>query len=131
MVERKISRRVISEFYQDILRWEAMLGYASDELLFLDKLLHAKAFEDTIQLKTEKILRFKLDIKTKNQEVNDLMAQIGLSKEKVGAYLECEETAGIEFSFENYKFLKQSFANFTSSYNQYKTEIFKLTGGIL
>lgn len=131
MVQKKISRKVISEFYQDIIRWESMLGYASNELLFLDKLLHAKAFESMTQLKTEVMLRFKLEIKIKNQELNDLITQIGFSRDNVGAFLDCYGDSNIEFSFKDYKELKHNFASFNESYNKYKIEIFKLTGGIL
>jgi hypothetical protein len=108
-----------------------MLVYASNELLFLDKLLRAKAFENTSQVKTEELHRFKLEIKTKNQEINDLKTQMELSKNNVGAFLDCEVTSGIEFSFKEYKVLKQNFALFNTSCNQYKVEIFKHTGGIL
>ena len=131
MVQKKISRKIILEFYQDIVRWDSMVGYAFNELLFLDKLLHAKAFENTTQIKTAAILRFKSEIKTKNHEISDLMTQIELSKKKVGAFLECDETSDIEFSFENYKILKHNFERFNTSYNEYKTKIFKHTGGIL
>lgn len=108
-----------------------MLAYASNELLFLDKLLHAEAFENTSQVETDVILRFKLEIRTKNQEINDLKTQMELSKNNVGAFLDCEVTSDIEFSFKNYKELKSNFARFSTSYNQFKTEIFKHTGGIL
>tara|TARA_R110002049_G_scaffold309179_1_gene517999 strand:- start:8852 stop:9178 length:327 start_codon:yes stop_codon:yes gene_type:complete len=108
-----------------------MVGYAANELLFLDTLLHAKAFENTAQIKTEKMLCFKLEIKTKNQEVNELKTQMELSKNNVGAFLDCEVNSGIEFSFKDYKVLKRNFGLFNTSYNQYKTEIFKHTGGIL
>ena len=131
MVRNKISRKIILEFYQDIQRWESMVGYAANELLFLDTLLHAKAFENTAQIKTEKMLCFKLEIKTKNQEVNELKTQMELSKNNVGAFLDCEVNSGIEFSFKDYKVLKRNFGLFNTSYNQYKTEIFKHTGGIL
>ncbi|WP_339715386.1 hypothetical protein [uncultured Kriegella sp.] len=131
MVRKKISRKIILEFYQDIQRWESMVGYAANELLFLDTLLHAKAFENTAQIKTEKMLCFKLEIKTKNQEVNELKTQMELSKNNVGAFLDCEVNSGIEFSFKDYKVLKRNFGLFNTSYNQYKTEIFKHTGGIL
>ena len=107
-----------------------MLAYTSNELLFLDKLLRAKAFETTSQVKTE-MHRFKLEIKTKNQEVNELKTQMELSKNNVGAFLDCEVNSGIEFSFKDYKVLKRNFGLFNTSYNQYKTEIFKHTGGIL
>lgn len=131
MISKKISRKVISEFYQDILRWESMLGYARNELIFLVTLLHAKAFENMTQLKTEEMIRFKLLIKTKNQEINDLTEEIEISKNNVGAFLECDENQSIEFSFKKYKALKQNFTRFNNSYNQYKIEIFSHTGGIL
>lgn len=131
MAQKKISRKIILEFYQDILRWESMLGYASNELVFLDTLLHAKAFEDTIWIKTEEMLRFKLVLKTKKRETKKLTKQIELSKNNVEAFLECDKTSNIEFSFKNYKELKQNFASFNIAYNQYKTEIFEHTGGIL
>lgn len=131
MIQKKISRKVVSEFYQDILRWESMLGYARDELIFLVTLLHAKAFENTAQLKTEEMLRFKLLLKIKNQEINDLTEEIEISKNNVGAFLECDENQSIEFSFKEYKVLKHNFTKFNDSYNQYKIEIFKHTGGIL
>lgn len=131
MVRKKISRKIIWEFYNDIQRWESMLVYASNELLFLDKLLHAEAFENTSQVETDIMLRFKLAIKTKNQEINNLKTQMELSKNNVGAFLDCEVTSGIDFSFKDYKVLKRNFALFNTSYNRYKSEIFKHTGGIL
>ena len=131
MVSKKISRKVISEFYQDIIRWESMLGFASNELIFLDTLLHAKAFENMEPLKTEEMFRFKQEVKIKNLEINKLNKEIEISKNKVGAFLDCDGDSTIEFSFKNYKELKHSFASFNDSYNQYKIEIFKHTGGIL
>lgn len=128
---KKIARKILWEFYNDTLRWESMLMYASNELLFLDKLLHAEAFENTSQVETDMMLRFKLEIKTKNQEIKDLKAQTELFKNNLGAFLECEVTSGTEFSFKNYKGLKHNFACFNTSYNEYKTKIFKHTGGIL
>lgn len=131
MDQKKISRKLILEFYQDIIRWKSMLGYASNELVFLDKLLRAKAFEDTIWIKTEEMVGFKLVLKTKKREIKKLTTQIELSKNNVQAFLECDETSSVQFSFENYKELKQNFVSFNTSYNEYKTEIFEHTGGIL
>ena len=131
MVQKKISRRIILEFYQDIVRWESMIGYASNELLFLYKLLHAKAFENTTQIKTAEMLCFKQEIKTKKQEISDLTTQIELSKNNVEAFLAGDENSEMEFSFKNYKALKHNFAHFNTSYNEFKTKIFKHTGGIL
>lgn len=131
MAQKKISRKVISEFYQDIIRWESMLGYAYNELLFLDTLLHANAFENMTPLKTEEMSRFKLEIKIKNKEINDLTTQIEFSKDKIGAFLDCDLNSNLEFSFKNYKELKHNFTRFNDSYNEYKIKIFKHTGGIL
>ena len=131
MVQKKISRRIITEFYQDIIRWESMLGYAAKELLFLETLLHAKAFENMAPLKTKEMLRFKQEVKIKNLEINKLNDEIEISKDEVGAFLDCDRDSTIEFSFKNYKELKNNFASFNDSYNQYKIEIFKHTGGIL
>lgn len=131
MGQKKISRKIIMEFYRDIGRWESMVEYAANELVFLDTLLHAKAFENTTQIKTEEMSSFKLEIKTKNQEINNLLTEIALSKNNVRAFLECDKSSGIEFNFETYKVLKHNFARFNTSYNDYKAKIFKHTGGIL
>lgn len=133
MVQKKISKKIILEFYRDIARWQSMVEYASNELLFLDKLLHAKAFENeyTTQIKKTEMIGLKREINTTNHKITNLMAEIELSKNNVQAFLECDKASNIEFSFKNYKTLKHNFELFNTSYNKYKAKIFEHTGGVL
>ena len=108
-----------------------MLGYAHNELLFLDRLLNSKAFEHMTPLKMKGMLRFKQEVKTKTLEINKLTQEIEISKNNVGAFLECDENSDMVFSFKAYKVLKHNFTSFNAKYSQYKVEIFKHTGGIL
>ncbi len=108
-----------------------MLEFAANELLFIKTLLNAKAFQDTKGIRLTEMLRFKLGIKTKDTEINNLKAEVVIIKYNVGYILESGETSKIKFSFESYKTLKHNFSQFNTSYSQYKAEIFKHTGGVL
>lgn len=131
VIQKTISKKLILEFYQDLLRWESMTGYALNELIFLDKLLHAKAFQNTIQRKTAKMIQLRVEIKIINQEISNLMTQIKRYKNNVESFLECKQTSNIKFSFKNYKILKHNFSGFNTSYTDFETKIFEYTGGIL
>ncbi|WP_273565741.1 hypothetical protein [Maribacter halichondriae] len=125
------SAELLAEFHNDAMGWKSMIGHKENEIRFIKRLLNSKAFTESKPTLFERLQNFKNEIETKIQELESLKKEVNIYETTLKGILECEDIACDTFYQENHGVLKKRFNDFYTGFNEYKTKVFKYTGGIL
>lgn len=131
MASANESHDILKEFHEDTLRWKSIIGYTENEILFLTKLLNSKAFKGSTPNLYEKLEIFKKDLKAITEETKKLKKEVMEYLIDLKGMMECEDIQCDTFYSDSHKRFKKSFENYFLDFNEYKAQVFNITGGVL
>jgi hypothetical protein len=129
--QENTSEEIQAEFLCDAKRWKLMLGYKENEIEFINNLLNSDAFKVSRPNLFERLQGFKDEVKIQTKEIVGLKREVIAYKNELKRILECEDVSCDTFYLENHKLLKNRFEEFYTSFNEYKTQVYNYTGGVL
>ncbi|MCM4171995.1 hypothetical protein DHD32_10925 [Arenibacter sp. TNZ] len=128
--QKNTPEEVLTEFQKDTLWWKSIIGYKESEILFLYRVLNSKSFKEKPNL-NEPLEKFKHELQTNTREVNNLKKTLNQYEVKLKGILECDTIRCETFYVENHQLFKDNFDKFYTDFNEFKTKVYNLTGGLL
>ena len=90
-------KEILTEYHSDAMLWNSRIGYIENDIQFINRLLHTKAFKETTPNLFEHIQNFEHEIKTKNREVKNFKKEINEYEVGLKGILECEDISSDTF----------------------------------
>lgn len=128
--QKNTPEEILTEFQKDTLRWKSIIGYKESEILFLYRVLSSKSFKERPNL-YERMEKYKHELQANTREVKNLKKAISEYEAKLKGILECDVISCDTYYLENHQLFKDNFDKFYTDFNEFKTKVFNITGGLL
>ncbi|GLU45319.1 hypothetical protein Musp01_29430 [Muricauda sp. NBRC 101325] len=121
----------IEKLHENLQAWRSHLLFVSDEMKFIEKLLHSYLFEPRTPKQFKRWEQFNIDFE-KCTDLKDTLVQKIMENEKcLGGVLECASDKHDDHYSEKYEVLKTEILQFVETYQDLKTGIYNYAGLVL
>lgn len=131
MANESTSIEMLNDFHEDAMRWKSMLAYKENEIVFLKRLLGSNAFTKSAQHLFEKLETLKKELEEVTLKTKALKTELADYSTQLKGILECEDVSCDTYYTDEHKHVKKQFTKFYTDFNEFKTKVFNVTGGIL
>lgn len=121
----------IDQFHNDVKVWKSNIALITDELKFIENLIHSYVFEPRTPNLFERLEQYKVKAKSIKKRRDTMEIMLKKHDAELSGMLECDTVSCDTFFKEKHLLVKEEYRQFVNSYNSVKTEIFNYCGTIL
>lgn len=124
-------KQKIDKLFADCKQWKSKLGFAQDEIHFMERLLNSYVFEPNTPNLFERLQIYLKHVEKAKTQIATVLNQIAKHQNELGGMIECQDEQCDMTYYKRHDEIKARVTDCIFQFQEAKAEIFNYAGGIL